>query len=128
MDDKEQIRQIIESWAKAVRSKDIKGILANHADDIVMYDVPPPFKSAGIEAYRQTWETFFNGTEPGVFDIKQLEIIAGGDVAFCYAEMKCSNKNDSGNFEDLDFRLTIGLKKIGSEWTILHEHHSIPSE
>ena len=28
---------------------------------------------------------------------------------------------------ELDFRLTIGLRKIGNQWTITHEHHSIPA-
>ena len=30
--------------------------------------------------------------------------------------------------EDLDFRLTIGLRKIGDRWTIVHEHHSVPAD
>ncbi len=128
MTDEEQIRQIINNWAESVRSRDIKGILAHHDNNIVMYDVPMPFKSVGVEAYRQTWDKFFNGTKPGVFDIIRLNVVAGEDVAFCYAEMKCSNKNSSGNFEDLYFRLTTGLKKINSQWTIVHEHHSVPSE
>jgi ketosteroid isomerase-like protein len=29
---------------------------------------------------------------------------------------------------DLDFRLTVGLRKIDCQWTIVHEHHSVPSE
>ncbi len=40
-----QIRTLIETWAKAVRERDINGILAHHARDIVMFDVPPPFQS-----------------------------------------------------------------------------------
>ena len=35
-----QIRALIEKWARAVRAKDMDGVLANHADDIVMFDVP----------------------------------------------------------------------------------------
>lgn len=27
----------------------------------------------------------------------------------------------------LDLRLTVGLRKIDSEWTIMHEHHSVPT-
>lgn len=55
------VREVIESWTAAVRRRDIEGILKNHAPDIVMFDVPPPFQSRGIEAYRQTWNTFFPG-------------------------------------------------------------------
>jgi uncharacterized protein (TIGR02246 family) len=122
-----KIRKIIENWAKAVRKKDLNGILANHSNDIIMFDVPMPFQSNGIEAYRKTWETFFQGTQEGQFDIKDLKVIAGKDVAFCIAIMMCS-WNNKGKFEDLDFRLTIGLKKLEGNWTIVHEHHSVPAE
>jgi len=122
------IRQLIENWAGAVRSKDIDAILAHHSGDIVMYDVPKPFQSVGIDAYRKTWDLFFAYTQLGVFDIQELNIVADENVAFCYATMKCSDKSNTLDFVELDFRLTIGLKKINNEWTIVHEHHSIPSE
>ena len=123
----EQIRTLIESWAKAVRSGQIDAILAHHSNDIVMYDVPEPFQSVGMDAYRKTWDTFFAGTRPGVFDIQELHIVAGEQVAFCFGTLKCSNKEKNGQFEDLPFRLTVGLKKIKDAWTIVHEHHSIPA-
>ena len=122
------IRQLIENWAAAVRSGDIDKILAHHSADIVMYDVPKPFQSIGIAAYRKTWDTFFAYTKPGVFDIQELNVIADQQVAFCYATMKCADKSNSVDYMDLDFRLTIGLIKIDNLWTIVHEHHSIPSE
>lgn len=123
-----EIRQLIENWAAAVRSGDMKKILAHHSDDIVMYDVPPPFQSIGMEAYRKTWDTFFAYTRPGVFDIQELQVIADQQVAFCYATMKCADKSKSEDYIELDFRLTVGLRKINDQWTIVHEHHSVPSE
>ena len=122
------IKQLIENWAKAVRSRDVEAILAYHSNDIVMFDVPEPFQSIGIDAYRNTWNVFFKYTEPGVFDIQQLKIVADDNVAFCIATMKCSDKSNSTDFVPLDFRLTVGLKKINSQWIIIHEHHSIPSK
>ena len=35
-------------------------------------------------------------------------------------------KNLNGILE-LEFRLTMGLRKIGGQWTVMHEHHSIPA-
>jgi uncharacterized protein (TIGR02246 family) len=123
------IRAIIENWAQAVRERDMDGILANHSPDIVMYDVPQPFESRGIEAYKKTWDTFFSWSRDcKVFDIAELTIIAGEDVAFAYASMKCEGYDNKGNREPLSFRLTIGLMKVNNGWLIKHEHHSIPSE
>ena len=127
MSNESQIRTLIENWAAAVRNKEMDAILAHHSADIVMYDVPYPFQSVGIEAYRKTWDLFFKCTKPEVFDIQELHITADQHVAFCYAIMKCADKSDSDEFVDLPFRLTIGLKKIDNQWVIIHEHHSIPS-
>lgn len=121
------VRELIENWALAVRKKNIEGIMAFHDENIVMYDVPYPFQSVGLAAYRETWDTFFDGTKPGTFDFHELDIVAGDDVAFCYGTMKCMNGAGNGNFEPLDFRVTIGLQKINGAWIVMHEHHSIPS-
>ncbi len=127
MSNESQIRMLIENWAAAVRNNDMNAILAHHSADVVMYDVPFPFESIGIEAYRKTWDLFFKYTKPAVFDIQELSIIADQHVAFCYATMKCADNSNSDEFVELPFRLTIGLKKINDKWVIIHEHHSVPS-
>jgi ketosteroid isomerase-like protein len=122
------IRKLLESWAAAVRAKDLPGILAHHADDICMFDVPPPFESRGIEAYRDTWALFYSAQpEPVAFDIKRLDIVAGTDAAFAFALMQCEEIAKDSRKVPLDFRLTVGLRKIDGHWTIVHEHHSVPA-
>ena len=39
--DDSEIRGLIERWASAVHEGDLDTVLADHADDIVMFDVPP---------------------------------------------------------------------------------------
>ncbi|HEV9036385.1 MAG TPA: nuclear transport factor 2 family protein [Puia sp.] len=127
MNNETTIRARVENWARSVNDKNWDGILAWHHKDIVMYDVPPPFQSVGIDAYRQTWELFFSNSHS--FHIVDLHVVAGEDVAFCYAPMKCIYREKLSEREvDLDFRLTIGFKKIGGQWWFIHEHHSVPAE
>jgi uncharacterized protein (TIGR02246 family) len=122
------IRELITSWAAAVRAKDLQGILAHHADDFLMFDVPPPFESRGMNPYRKTWDLFYSSQpEPVSFDIKRLDIVAGSDVAFAMAAMQCAEITESGQRVPLDFRLTVGLRKINGRWVIIHEHHSVPA-
>ncbi len=126
--DEVAIRELIERWARAVRAKDFDGILAHHSADVLMFDVPPPFESKGIEAYRNTWNLFFSmAPDPVAFQIERLDIVAGADVAFAVALMRCAEKNSSGEWIKLEFRLTIGLREIDGQWTIVHEHHSVPA-
>jgi uncharacterized protein (TIGR02246 family) len=126
--DEATIRELVENWASAVRARDLQGILANHSPDILMFDVPPPLASKGLEAYTKTWDLFFSWSDdPVIFDIKSMDITAGSDVAFVAALMRCAGTEKSGERIELEFRLTIGLRKIGQQWMVLHEHHSIPA-
>lgn len=122
------VRNVVESWAAAVRRKDYEGILKNHSSDIVMFDVPPPFQSKGIEAYKKTWDLFFSCSgDPVVFDITAMTVFADKSVAFVITTMRCTTPGPQGEREELEFRLTIGLQKIDGQWTIVHEHHSVPA-
>ena len=126
--DEAAIRELVESWARAVRAKNLDGILADHSTDMLMFDLPSPMQSKGIEAYRKTWDLFFSWSEdPVVFDVKHMDITAGTDVAFVAALMRCARTEQNGERIELEFRLTIGLRKIGGQWMVLHEHHSIPA-
>jgi ketosteroid isomerase-like protein len=121
------IRDQIEAWAAAVRAQDMPGILRNRSDDMVMFDVPPPLQLRGIAAYGASWPQFFEASpKPIRFDIMDLQITAGNEVAFAVALMRCA-MIEGGNV-DLDFRLTVGLRKIDGRWIVAHEHHSGPAE
>ncbi|MGI0023930.1 MAG: YybH family protein [Nitrososphaera sp.] len=126
--DEAAIRDLVQNWAKAVRTKNLNGILANHSPDILMFDVPPPVQSKGIEAYKKTWNLFFSWShDPVVFDIREMNITAGIDVAFVTTVMRCAGTEPNGDDIELDFRLTIGLRNIDNRWIVMHEHHSIPA-
>jgi uncharacterized protein (TIGR02246 family) len=126
--DEAAIRDLVENWARAVRSKNLDAILANHSPDMLMFDVPPPIQSKGIDAYRKTWDLFFSWSQDsGVFDISEMNVTTGNDVAFVTALMRCAGTEANGNKTELQFRLTIGLRKIDGHWIVMHEHHSIPA-
>ena len=118
--DQETIARMIEDWAAAVRAIDMDAILANHAPDMVMFDVPEPLQSLGIEAYRQTWELFFQYSKggPGSFNVREMAVTAGDTVAFATAIL---------TIHDSPLRLTMGLRKNNGRWLIAHEHHSYPA-
>ena len=65
-DDEQQIRELVLRWADAVHAGDLDGVLADHAPDIVMFDVPPPEDGVrGQAAYRDTWPPFFEWQRAG---------------------------------------------------------------
>lgn len=127
--DQTAIRQLLEQWAKSVRAKDLKGILAHHSSDISMFDLPGPLELKGIDAYRKTWDLFFSWSDdPVIFDFDELRVEAGDDVAFATGLMRCAGTEKSGERIGLKFRLTVGLRKVDGQWIVMHEHHSIPAD
>src|SRR3981189_896741 len=66
MTDEQQIRDLIQRGALAVHDGDLATVLADHAPNIVMFDVPPPQRGVrGLDAYRDTWPGFSSGRGQG---------------------------------------------------------------
>jgi uncharacterized protein (TIGR02246 family) len=124
----QQIRTLIERWAEAVHRGETAGVLADHADDIVMFDVPPPYEGVrGIDAYRETWPPFFEWQARGAsFEIVELDVTAGEDVAYAFALLRCGTQQELAENPENRLRLTLGLRKEGGRWVVAHEHHSFP--
>ncbi len=130
MNNEQQIRALIERWADAVHSGDLDGVLADHSDDIVMFDVPPPQEGVrGIDAYRATWPGFFKWQALGAtFDVLELDVTAGDDVAFAWALLRCGTAQDRAANPEQRLRITFGLRKQNGRWVVVHEQHSFPVE
>ncbi|WP_267243203.1 YybH family protein [Streptomyces sp. PR69] len=124
--DEKQIRELIERWTAAVHRGDLDAVLTDHADDIVMFDVPPPQDGVrGIDAYRETWPPFFEWLAHGAsFEIVSLEVTAGDTVAYAHALLRCGTPEELAEHPENRLRLTVGLRKERGRWTVAHEHHS----
>jgi uncharacterized protein (TIGR02246 family) len=127
-EDEQQITALIHRWAAAVHAGDLDAVLADHTEDIVMFDVPPPQDGVrGIDAYRDAWPDFFAWQRSGArFDIASLEVTAGVDVAFASALLHCGVPTEDGRDPEPLLRLTVGLRKEEGRWVVAHEHHSFP--
>jgi len=123
------IRELITRWAEAVHMGDLDAVLAEHDPDIVMFDVPPPYDGLrGIEKYRDSWPPFFEWQSAGaIFEIVELNVTAGDDVAFAHALLRCGQPEEFAANPDNRLRLTIGLQKRDGRWVVTHEHHSFCS-
>ncbi|MFD5401366.1 YybH family protein [Streptomyces griseorubiginosus] len=129
-DDEAQIRALVTAWAAAVHRGDLAGVVADHAQDIVLYDVPPPhYGIRGLAAYRAHWPPFFAWQAQGAcFDIETLDVTAGTDVAYAHALLRCATPEELAAHPDVRLRLTLGLRKERGRWLVAHEHHSFPHD
>jgi uncharacterized protein (TIGR02246 family) len=124
--DEQQIRELVTRWAAAVHRGDLEGVIADHARDIVMFDVPPPHDGVrGIDAYRETWPPFFAWQAQGAsFEIVALDVTAGGDVAYAHALLRCGLPEELAAHPESRLRLSLGLRREDGRWVVAHEHHS----
>ena len=121
-DDEAAIRKAIEDWAAAISNGARAAILAGHADDLLMFDLPSTVR--GIDAYNETWDFFFDRPKgPIKFVPHDLDVTAGDRVAFATCTIRC----DGTSAGPLEMRLTTGLIKTDGQWIITHEHHSVPT-
>jgi len=124
----QEIRALVLRWAAAVHAGDLPAVVVHHADDIVMFDVPPPEQGVrGIAAYTATWPGFFEWQRSGaMFEVETLDVTSGDDVAFAWALLRCGTAEHFEENPDHRLRLTLGLRKQDGRWIVTHEHHSFP--
>ena len=78
-----QIRELVDDWARAIRAKHVAGVMAHYAADSVTFDLAPPLISTGADAKGlQAWFATWEG--PLGYEMRDLKITAGDDVAFCH--------------------------------------------
>lgn len=120
-----EIRQLIEHWMQAVRERDIEGITAPYADDIVAFDAIQTLQFKDKAAYREHWQVCLGWcTGPMLFELAELGIHADGDLGMAHWLNRCG---PADNPEQCGYmRATVGYRRSAGQWQVIHEHWSAP--
>ena len=95
MSDDQAIRDVFTGWVHAIQSQDIQGVVANHDSNIVMFDVPPPLqRGARHRRVPQVVAAVLRvaSARGRSFELIELDVVAGADVAFAYALLRCGTR------------------------------------
>jgi uncharacterized protein (TIGR02246 family) len=122
----QEIRNVIDRWADALRSRDLDSLMALYAPDAVFFDGIAPLQITG-DAYRKNWEEYF-AWFPGPVDFgtRNMKITVGGNAAFFSALVYLKGTNAEGRAEGAWMRETVGYERRAGRWLIIHEHWSLP--
>ena len=127
--DQADIKALEDRFLAAVKAKDVNAIMACYIPDqtLIVFDAVPPRQYTGADAYKKDWQEFFT-MFPGAMDftISDLEITAGGDVAYGHSIQHASLADKKGKKTEMTVRVTDGYKKVNGQWLIAHEHVSVP--
>lgn len=123
-----QIRALRNELTSAIEAKDVERVLNCFADEPVMFILSPPLQFKGEEGpgsngIREWFKTFAGRIG---YEVRDLEISAGSDVAFGYCLIRISGERTNGERTDMWVRETLGFRKVGGQWRIAHQHQSVP--
>ena len=122
-----EIRASIDDWAEALHAKDINGVMSHYAADIVTFDLAPPLQYTGTDALKKSLEEWFPTFRgPVGYEIRDLNITASDDIAFCRSLNRISGTRTDGEQTDVWVRGTVCCRKIDGKWMVTHEHVSVP--
>jgi ketosteroid isomerase-like protein len=121
------ITRVIDGGVEAFRARDIDGMMSMYAPKLVSFDIVPPLRYVGADAYRKRWEETFSSFQgPIGYEIADLSITVGDDVAFGHSLNRISGTMITGQQTDLWLRSTVCFRKINGKWLIVHTQASVP--
>ncbi|MGO4756259.1 nuclear transport factor 2 family protein, partial [Streptomyces sp. 2MCAF27] len=87
--DEARIRQQVDNIVEGIRPKDLEGLKQLYAADVVSFDVEPPLQHVGVEAKLKNWARAFTFFQDVRYEVRDLAVTVGGDVAFghCFGRL-----------------------------------------
>lgn len=123
------LRELVERYAQAVRTRDVKALTGFYVKDVVAFDLVAPLQRRGVEAVRkraEEWLAQFEG--PVGYEVRDLKLDVGEnqDIAFSSSLNGVDGRTKDGREVKMWIRVTVGYRKLAGEWRIVHEHVSVP--
>lgn len=128
MDDKNRILDLVAQRNAAVARGDAAAIVAPLSEDIVAYTLAPPLAYSGaeardtksVQAWLATWKA------PPRIELRDPTVLQDGDLAVVFGFAAMRGAKIEGDEEGLWYRITTVLRRENGEWSIVHEHESVP--
>ncbi len=121
------IRALIAAQFEAIRAKDLAAILAPYSSEAVVFDVKPPFRTAGVAAWRATWAACLPYFPVGVhMESRELTVRVCGDMAFAHWLWGITMAVAGEPERTIWMRFTGCYCRSRAGWQIEHEHCSSP--
>ena len=122
-----RLSELTNSWVAALRAKDVDALMSHYEPDVRLYDLAPPLRYRGADAYRKNWEEWFASFQgPVGYEIHNLSVSVGNDIAFSTSINRISGARTTGEQTDVWVRATVCYRKRDNQWWVAHEHISVP--
>jgi ketosteroid isomerase-like protein len=124
--DEAEIRRRIDRLVEAIRAMDLGGVKPFFAPDVVSFDIVPPLRHVGAGAKWQNWADLFAVYQDIDYEVRDLTVTVGDDVAFGYSLNRISGTLRNGTRNDMWLRWTACFRRTDGDWLIVHDQVSVP--
>ncbi|GAB3460920.1 YybH family protein [Actinophytocola sediminis] len=122
-----EIGQHIGTIVEGIQAKDLDTLRRLYATDVVSFDVEPPLEHVGVEAKLRNWTNVFTFFQEVKYELRELAVTVGGDVAFAHGFGRLSGTlRDGTTTNGMWVRATLGLRRTAEGWLITHDQASVP--
>jgi ketosteroid isomerase-like protein len=127
MSDDAAFGQHLAELVDGIRAKDLERLGRLYATDVVSFDVEPPLQHVGVEAKLANWARVFTVFRDVSYELRDLTVTAGGDVAFGHGFARLSGTlADRTPTGGMWVRATFCGRKVDGRWAIAHDQVSVP--
>ncbi|GAA4618268.1 hypothetical protein GCM10023195_81990 [Actinoallomurus liliacearum] len=125
--DEAKIKQHVEKIIEGIRAKDLEGLERLYSTDVVSFDIDPPLQHVGVAAKLKNWANVFTLFQEVNYEVRDLAVTAGDDVAFGHGFGRLSGTLKNGMATGgMWVRATFCFRKIDGDWLIVHDQISVP--
>jgi ketosteroid isomerase-like protein len=122
-----EIRRRINKIVEGIHAKDLEGLERLYTADVVSFDVEPPLQHVGVAAKMKNWANVFTVFQDATYEVRDLAIVAGDEVAFgrCFGRLSGTLRNGTAT-SGTWVRATFCFQQVDGQWLIAHDHVSVP--
>ena len=123
------IKALLDRRGEAAWAKDIDQLMSVFSPDVVYFDIVPPLRYSGADALRERFTDWFGRWQgPIGQELRDVEVLASGDVAAAHMLVRASGTLLDGTQVDYWVRVTDICRRTDDGWRITHEHVSLPAD
>ncbi len=121
------VAELIQARVAAIAAKDADTLVAQFAQDVVLFDALGPLRSQGVDAEKARLDSWFGAYEGGIdLKIEELKVSTVDGLGFAHYVFHVQGTMTDGTEVSMWVRSTVCLRETGEGWKIVHEHSSVP--
>jgi len=124
----QDLRRLHQRWFDNTAAKDLDGLMAPIADDVISYEHDQPLQYVGVESVRKVCKAGLDaaGDSTVTWNVPDLKILVDGDLAVAWGLNHVQVTPVDGQTVDSWSRGTRIFQHRNGAWLMTHQHLSYP--